>query len=90
MCGIAGQIGWDEGYTENLRAVYQNMQQALSKRGPDQKGMYIQDGAALIHTRLSVVDPENGRQPMEFSRGNEHYVLVYNGELYNTPELRAE
>ncbi|MDR3289637.1 MAG: asparagine synthase (glutamine-hydrolyzing) [Peptococcaceae bacterium] len=90
MCGIAGQIGWQEESIEKQRHTYEQMQHVLRRRGPDQEGIYIQDGAALIHTRLCVVDSENGKQPMQFTRGGEHYVLVYNGELYNTPELRAE
>ena len=45
--------------------------------------------AALIHARLAVVDIENGLQPMQLDWQGESYTLVYNGELYNTPELRA-
>ena len=51
--------------------------------------MYICGAAALIHARLAVVDLENGLQPMQLDWQGETYVLVYNGELYNTPELRA-
>ncbi|MDR0294275.1 MAG: asparagine synthase (glutamine-hydrolyzing) [Oscillospiraceae bacterium] len=89
MCGIAGVIGWEEPL-EKKTAVFEAMQAALRRRGPDQKGMYIDSPAALIHTRLSVVDPENGAQPMFFSRMDEDYALIYNGELYNTKELRLE
>lgn len=46
--------------------------------------------AALIHARLAVVDLENGCQPMMLDQGGEKYILVYNGELYNTPELHAQ
>jgi asparagine synthase (glutamine-hydrolysing) len=66
------------------------MRDTLIRRGPDQKGLYVEGPAALIHTRLSVVDPENGRQPMSLSWAGEDYILVYNGELYNTEEIRAE
>ena len=48
--------------------------------------MAVFDEAALIHARLSVMDPENGRQPMSF----DGYTIVYNGEIYNAPELRRE
>ena len=88
MCGIAGIIDWKESLPEP--SILENMQSTLDRRGPDQKGMYLDGPAALIHTRLSVIDPENGRQPMVIMQGEELYVIVYNGELYNTPELRSE
>lgn len=88
MCGIAGMIDWKDSL-EGQTSVFEAMQDTLHRRGPDQKGLYIETHAALIHTRLSVVDPKNGRQPMVLSQGNEEYVLIYNGELYNTSELRS-
>ena len=89
MCGIAGQI-WSPGeHADRFLEVYQDMQNVLSRRGPDQNGMYLDENAALIHARLCVVDPENGLQPMRLHRGEE-YTLVYNGELYNTDDLRNE
>lgn len=87
MCGIAGMIDW-KGSINDRRDVFDTMQQQLGRRGPDQRGIYLEQPAALIHTRLSVVDLEHGRQPMELSFAGEDYVLVYNGELYNTNELR--
>lgn len=90
MCGIAGQIGGDPRAINEQYSVYCTMQRSLSRRGPDQRGMYIEGQAVLIHARLAVVDIERGRQPMQLNHGDENYVLVYNGELYNTPELRAE
>ncbi len=83
MCGIAGQIG---GEIQPLLSVFGDMQASLSRRGPDQRGMALSDTAALIHARLAVMDPENGRQPMVYGP----FTLLYNGELYNTPELRRE
>lgn len=90
MCGIAGQISSDPRKITRGHDIFCKMQQSLSRRGPDQRGMYENGCAALIHTRLAVVDLENGRQPMILDRAGERYVLVYNGELYNTPELREE
>ncbi|MDR0838606.1 MAG: asparagine synthase (glutamine-hydrolyzing) [Oscillospiraceae bacterium] len=90
MCGIAGQIGADWGYIRSRADGYAAMLAALKRRGPDQDGIYIKDGAALIHARLAVIDVENGRQPMELEARGERFVLVYNGELYNTDELRRE
>jgi asparagine synthase (glutamine-hydrolysing) len=90
MCGIAGQIGRDGFDAERYSDVYEDMQYVLRRRGPDQRGMYIEGRAALVHTRLCVIDVENGRQPMTFERGSQKFVLVYNGELYNTEQLRDE
>ncbi|MDD4850196.1 MAG: asparagine synthase (glutamine-hydrolyzing) [Gemmiger sp.] len=90
MCGIAGQVGADASTIEKQHTVYCAMQQSMGRRGPDQSGMYICGNAALLHARLCVVDVENGRQPMQLSQGKRGYVLVYNGELYNTGELREE
>lgn len=85
MCGIAGQIGFEE----NMRSksgIMLKMSEALAPRGPDAAGIYNDDNAYLVHRRLIVVDPENGMQPM--SSGG--CTLVYNGELYNTGELRSQ
>ena len=90
MCGIAGVIGW-EATRDNKLNVLKNMQATLINRGPDQNGIYTSPNADLVHTRLSVVDLENGRQPMECSiMQREKFILVYNGELYNTEDLRKE
>ncbi|GHU79543.1 asparagine synthetase [glutamine-hydrolyzing] 3 [Clostridia bacterium] len=89
MCGIAGMIDYN-GAVQRCGADFAGIQDTLRRRGPDQDGLYVDEHAALIHTRLSVVDLENGRQPMSFSQGEEEFVLVYNGELYNTQELRSE
>ncbi|MBE6901824.1 MAG: asparagine synthase (glutamine-hydrolyzing), partial [Ruminococcaceae bacterium] len=85
MCGIAGQIG----YTTDMRRqadVMARMSAVLAPRGPDAGGEYSDANAYLVHRRLVVVDPENGTQPMREA----HYTLVYNGELYNTEEIRRE
>ena len=89
MCGIAGQIDF-QGSCQNQLPVYQAMQAALLRRGPDQQGLYVTPQAALIHTRLCVVDLVHGKQPMILKQGGRELALVYNGELYNTPELRRE
>lgn len=89
MCGIAGQIGRDARAIQGNYGAYCAMQRTLARRGPDQRGMYISGRAALIHARLAVVDLANGCQPMQLEWQGESYTLVYNGELYNTEELRA-
>ncbi len=85
MCGIAGQIGYEENM-RRMSAVMSQMSAAIAPRGPDASGIYVDDNAYLVHRRLAVIDPDNGSQPMSFGG----YTLVYNGELYNTPELRRE
>ena len=87
MCGIAGEI-FPRGGISADRA--RDVQAALKRRGPDQNGLYLSDSAVLIHTRLCVVDIENGRQPMSCLYDGGRYVIVYNGELYNTSEIRSE
>lgn len=89
MCGIAGIISQSRDISQMSNAL-SLMSATMERRGPDEGGMYILRNAALIHRRLSVVDTENGKQPMILKRGEETYVLVYNGELYNCDELRKD
>lgn len=90
MCGIAGWIDWGRDLTRQ-RAVMEAMGRTLANRGPDAEGFWYSRHAAFAHRRLIVVDPEGGAQPMiRKRRGERQFVLVYNGELYNTPDLRRE
>ena len=89
MCGIAGIINSGMSF-EYKEKVAPKIMKTLMRRGPDEGGVFMDEDVLLLHRRLAVIDPENGRQPMEFVRGDEHYVLVYNGELYNTIEVRDE
>ncbi|MDR0396181.1 MAG: asparagine synthase (glutamine-hydrolyzing) [Oscillospiraceae bacterium] len=66
------------------------MGEAMKHRGPDQSGVYTINGAALQHNRLAIIDLENGLQPMTAEHEGFSYTIVYNGELYNAPELTAE
>ncbi len=85
MCGIAGQLTpW--GLCSRSPDFYDSILDTMARRGPDQEGKYTDGHCVLLHRRLSVMDPENGLQPMTLD-GN---TIVYNGELYNTPELRQE
>ena len=85
MCAIAGLIG------KPLKdSTIQAMLTTMARRGPDDRGVYRQEDTTLLHSRLAIVDPEGGRQPMELRWGEERYILVYNGELYNTEALRGE
>ena len=85
MCGISGIIGLDQD-----RKTVSNMLATMHRRGPDGNGVYQCSDAALLHARLAVIDPQGGKQPMVLTDSYESYVLVYNGELYNTRELRQE
>ena len=89
MCGIAGEVCYSQSVIKN-KDSFLRMQKVLEPRGPDQKGLYLNDNAALIHSRLAVIDIENGIQPMTVKYGENKYTIVYNGELYNTDEVKNE
>lgn len=89
MCGITGWIDW-EGNLENQGPTLMSMVKTLTNRGPDAEGIWLSPRAGLAHRRLIVVDPAGGAQPMIRKKGEHTLVLTYNGELYNTPEIRQE
>ncbi len=89
MCGIAGEVSYSNLISKNKEYFFK-MQKVLAPRGPDQNGMYIKDNVALIHSRLCVIDVENGVQPMTVKYDEIEYSIVYNGEIYNTDEIRNE
>ncbi len=93
MCAIAGILQLNSApypmpQTEKILST-------MRRRGPDSEGFFIPDKKcsftlALYHTRLSVIDPDCGQQPMIFKQDDcTRYAIVYNGELYNTDQLRA-
>ncbi len=83
MCAISGMIGLSYNDT-----IIDKMLSTMRKRGPDEIGVYKKDDICLLHTRLTVIDPAGGKQPMYLHWAGEDYVLTYNGEIYNTEELR--
>lgn len=83
MCGIAGMIGLS--YDD---AVIKKMLSTMRRRGPDDSDAYCFENGCLLHSRLAIIDLNGGRQPMRCTWNNEVYTIVYNGELYNTAELR--
>ena len=89
MCGIVGQVDWEHDLTLQKNVLI-GMTQTLIPRGPDAEGYWLSPRAAFGHRRLVVVDPMGGCQPMIHQRGDHTFTLIYNGELYNTPELRQE
>jgi asparagine synthase (glutamine-hydrolysing) len=89
MCGITGWIDWKRNLI-NEHSTIGKMADTLTKRGPDDGRTYCQQHVAFGHRRLIVVDPKGGIQPMTRKRGEETYTIVYNGELYNTEDIRKE
>lgn len=88
MCGIVGVFGLGVPVAIDDRDLVR-MRDAMVHRGPDDAGVWRCPWAALGHRRLSVIAPgPDGRQPMLTADGR--YALVYNGEVYNDAELRAE
>jgi asparagine synthase (glutamine-hydrolysing) len=89
VCGIAGLIDWQAGLSDQ-GTIIEAIIGRLSHRGPDAHSIWVSPCAALAHHRLAVVDPEAGKQPMIYETGEQTFVIVYNGELYNFRELRSE
>ena len=83
MCGFTG---WHSKGINNKknRKIIKSMTNTLKYRGPDQRGYFFSSDILLGHTRLSIIDLKNGKQPMSYNG----YTIVYNGELYNTDEIR--
>ena len=76
MCAIAGilKLEFNKGIVDKMLAT-------MLRRGPDDTGMFAQPEVCLLHTRLAVMDPARGAQPMETFWEGEQYVICYNGEL---------
>lgn len=87
MCGWVGYVH-DGGDVEAQRGLVKQMADTIAHRGPDDESYYVDDGVALGFRRLSIIDLEGGRQPI--SNEDDTLVLVFNGEIYNYRELRAE
>ena len=83
MCGIAGAVNSGIPYEVLVRMIH-----ALKHRGPDNDGIYLNGETALVHTRLAVIDVQNGTQPMVSTEYGGEYAIVYNGELYNTQDVK--
>lgn len=89
MCGFAGIVNFTNDISGQL-PVLDTMADTLKLRGPDQHGYAQYKHVLFAHRRLIVVDPEGGLQPMTKERAGFNYTLIYNGELYNTEDLRKE
>ena len=84
MCGICGFTG----HRNDQKAVIERMMKSIEHRGPDSEGSFCGGEITLGFRRLSIIDLEDGQQPMESADGNLH--IVFNGEIYDYKELRAE
>lgn len=82
MCGICGFVG----ETEERQSALWNMMESIRHRGPDGEGTYHHPPASLGFRRLAIVDLDHGNQPMHTA--NQRFSVVFNGEIYNDPELR--
>ncbi|MFR2788052.1 MAG: asparagine synthase (glutamine-hydrolyzing) [Clostridia bacterium] len=87
MCGFTGYANFID-KIHHSKSVIQQMNASLSKRGPDEDGYYYSNYVHFAHKRLIVIDPEGGKQPMieHYSYGD--YIICYNGQIYNTKELK--
>ncbi|MDB4984599.1 MAG: hypothetical protein JWM20_778 [Patescibacteria group bacterium] len=84
MCGIVGIVG----EITKKEYVLRKMNDKIIHRGPDDEGVFLDDGVALGMRRLSIIDIEHGKQPITTTDGN--FTIVFNGEIYNYKILRAE
>ncbi len=91
MCGICGFIDFKDNFVRNSgrhAAIAKKMADSIRHRGPDAEGTYIAEHAAFSHARLAVIDPSGGAQPMKRTVCGHEFAITYNGELYNTQEIR--
>jgi len=93
MCGIAGFCNFNADYLENegyWNDILVKMRESIAHRGNDNTGEFLRKHVGLGHTRLSIRDLSFGAQPIVRNIGGTEYVIVYNGEIYNTDELEPE
>ena len=84
MCGICGFTG----RRQDQKAVIEKMMKSIEHRGPDSEGSFCGGEITLGFRRLSIIDLEDGQQPMESADGSLH--IVFNGQIYDYQELREE
>lgn len=93
MCSISGFFNPYADYSAN-RAEYQqilkHMTTSLFHRGPDECGFALSKRCGLAHTRLSIIDLKTGSQPMVYETGGFLYQMIFNGEIYNLPDLKQQ
>ena len=93
MCGISGFYDGGANFLSSpsqYESILQNMNEVLYHRGPDAQNILLKGCCGLAHTRLSIIDLAGGSQPMSRKIESMQCHIVYNGELYNTKELRED
>ncbi len=93
MCGIAGFCNPFASFLENknqYEQILRDMCQVIRHRGPDDNDIRLFNRCGLAHTRLAIIDLLGGMQPMTRRIGEHEFTIAYNGELYNTTELKSE
>ena len=89
MCSINGCVNFcDPGRIRGADVIAAG--ESLMRRGPDANGAFFAPGVGFYHNRLAVMDPAGGAQPMRAHYRGQWYTIVYNGEIYNSAELRAD
>ncbi|MDQ0224507.1 asparagine synthase (glutamine-hydrolyzing) [Metabacillus niabensis] len=87
MCGFVGGLYYEETAVVSYRnGLFQQANDLIYHRGPDDKGYYHDSHMSMAFRRLSIIDIENGHQPFRYDNGR--YMIVFNGEIYNHTELR--
>ncbi|MBQ5590743.1 MAG: asparagine synthase (glutamine-hydrolyzing) [Clostridia bacterium] len=89
MCSICGLINFKRDIDEKISKV-EKMGRVLKHRGLDDSGVFEFEFGAFAHNRLSVMDPDNGAQPMSVVYKGKKYTICYNGEVYNFREIKAD
>ena len=89
MCSICGIVNFKDKDRANVELL-KKMGKKIKHRGPDDTDIFFTDGVVLHHNRLAVMDVEKGHQPMTVVLEGRMYTIVYNGEIYNAPELRRD
>lgn len=87
MCGITGILFHDHNATVDINVLIRS-RDSLSHRGPDEYGIFNDGPIGLAHRRLSIIDLSSGKQPM--LSADKNYCIVFNGEIYNYAEIKAE
>lgn len=94
MCAIAGFCCPNSGRFAKTAKKWQKILNSMNKvqrhRGPDDRGVFLEPDCGLAHSRLSIIDLKSGRQPMRATFGETCAIIAYNGEIYNTKELRSQ
>src|SRR5579871_2678282 len=87
MCGICGMF-YPKGQQQADRGVLAAMNWRIAHRGPDDDGFFVEGNVGLAMRRLSIIDVASGHQPL--CNEDERFWIVYNGEIYNHQQLRAQ